>query len=55
MIEAAFVGASQSIPIVLNIGANLIAFLSLLAAINGLLGWLGSLTNYGHLSFQVCD
>jgi len=53
IIEAAFVGASQAIPLVLNIGANLIAFLSLLAAVNGLLSWFGSLLNYDKLSFQV--
>lgn len=54
MVEAAFVGASQAIPLVLNIGANLIAFLSLLAAFNGFLSWFGSLTGYDRLSFQVC-
>lgn len=53
MIEAAFVGASSSIPLVLNIAANLIAFLSLLAAINGLLGWYGGLLDYPQLSFEV--
>ena len=54
MIEAAFVGASQAIPLVLNIGGNLIAFLSLLAAINGFLGWFGGLLDYPQLSFEVC-
>ena len=54
VIEAAFVGASQAIPLVLNIGGNLIAFLSLLAAINGFLGWFGGLVDYPKLSFEVC-
>ena len=53
VIEAAFVGASQAIPLVLNIGGNLIAFLSLLAAINGFLGWFGGLLDYPQLSFEV--
>ncbi|XP_076824620.1 solute carrier family 28 member 3-like isoform X1 [Clavelina lepadiformis] len=53
IIEAAFVGASQAIPLVLNIGACLIAFLSLLAAINGFLGWFGGLLDYPQLSFEV--
>ncbi|XP_076825301.1 sodium/nucleoside cotransporter 1-like [Clavelina lepadiformis] len=53
IIEAAFVGASQAIPLVLNIGGNLIAFLSLLAAVNGFLNWFGGLVDYPQLSFEV--
>nr|CAB3266200.1 sodium/nucleoside cotransporter 1-like [Phallusia mammillata] len=53
VIEAAFVGASQAIPLVLNIGGNLIAFLSLLAAINGFLGWFGGLLDFPQLSFEL--
>uniref|UniRef100_H2ZLR9 Sodium/nucleoside cotransporter n=1 Tax=Ciona savignyi TaxID=51511 RepID=H2ZLR9_CIOSA len=53
IIEAAFVGASQAIPLVLNIGGNLVAFLSLLAAINGFLGWFGGLMDCPQLSFEL--
>ena len=53
ILEAAFVGTSQAIPLVLNIGANLIAFLSLLAAVNGFLGWFGGLLDFPQLSFEV--
>ena len=52
-IEAAFVGVSSAIPLVLNIGANLIAFLGLLAAVNGFLSWFGGLLDFPELSFEV--
>lgn len=56
IIEAAFVGASQAIPLVLNIGANLIAFLALLAAVNACLSWYGALVGIDNLSFElVCS
>ena len=55
VIEAAFVGASQAIPLVLNIAANLIAFFSLLAALNGLLSWFGNLMDFPELSFEVSN
>lgn len=56
IIEAAFVGASTAIPLVLNIAANLIAFISLLAALNGFLGWYGGLLDYPQLSFEtICS
>ena len=53
IVEAIFVGTSQAIPLVLNIGASLIAFLSLLAAINGFLSWFGGLLDFPQFSFQV--
>nr|XP_039263313.1 sodium/nucleoside cotransporter 1-like [Styela clava] len=56
VIEAAFVGASQAIPLVLNIGANLIAFIALLAGVNAFLGWYGSLVDIENLSFEyICS
>lgn len=51
--EAAAAGASQSICLVANIAANLIAFLSLLDFVNAALSWLGSMVDYEELSFQV--
>ena len=53
IIEAASFGASTAVPLVLNIGANLIAFLALLALFNGILGFIGGLVGYPELSFEV--
>jgi len=52
VIEAACEGASQAIPLVLNIAANLVAFLALLAALNGGLEWLSSLVNC-KINFEI--
>ncbi|XP_072045725.1 solute carrier family 28 member 3-like [Amphiura filiformis] len=53
IIEAASFGASTAVPLVLNIAANLIAFLALLALFNGILGYLGGLVGYPELSFEL--
>lgn len=53
LIDAASDGASSAVPLVLNIGANLLAFISLLAAINAGLSWFGGLLDYPELSFEV--
>ena len=42
-IDAAATGASQGMTLVLNIAAMLIAFVALIAMINGFLGWAGGL------------
>eukprot|EP00057_Strongylocentrotus_purpuratus_P007004 XP_011661478.1 PREDICTED: solute carrier family 28 member 3 [Strongylocentrotus purpuratus] len=56
VIEAAANGASQAIPLVLNVAANLIAFLSLLALVNALLGYFGGLVGYPQLTFEfICS
>lgn len=52
-IEAACLGAGIAIPLVANIAANLIAFLSLLAFLNAALGWFGNMLNEPDLSFEV--
>jgi CNT family concentrative nucleoside transporter len=46
-IEAAAAGASDGLKLALNVGAMLLAFLCLLALINGILGWIGSPTIFG--------
>lgn len=51
MLDAASKGASGGIVLVLNIAANLIAFVSLIAFVNGILGWLGMLVGI-ELSLQ---
>ena len=53
VIEAASSGASTAVMLALNIGANLIAFLALLALFNGILGYLGVLVGIDGLSFEV--
>ncbi|XP_071791943.1 solute carrier family 28 member 3-like isoform X2 [Asterias amurensis] len=53
VIEAASSGASTAVMLALNIGANLIAFLALLALFNGILGYLGVLVGIEGLSFEL--
>ncbi|XP_078482138.1 solute carrier family 28 member 3-like [Ciona intestinalis] len=53
IVEAAAAGASMSIKLVANIGANLIAFLALLAFINATLHWFGAFVGIPQLSFEV--
>jgi len=51
VIEAAAVGASDGLKLALNVGAMLIAFLALLALLDGVLAWLG--TWYGLAAVQL--
>ncbi|MCC5865095.1 MAG: NupC/NupG family nucleoside CNT transporter [Wenzhouxiangella sp.] len=44
LIEAAAGGAGEGLKLALNVGAMLLAFLALIALINGPLGWFGSIT-----------
>ena len=44
LIEAAAGGAGEGLKLALNVGAMLLAFLALIALINGPLGWLGSVS-----------
>ena len=46
LIEAAAGGAGEGLKLALNVGAMLLAFLALIALINGPLGWLGSIHRY---------
>ena len=50
--EAVTEGARLSIGLLANIVVNIIAFLSLLKCANSILGWLGSLVDVPHLSFE---
>jgi CNT family concentrative nucleoside transporter len=51
IIDAAASGASQGMTLVINIVAMLIAFIALIALLNGFLGWVGGL--FGHPEFQL--
>jgi CNT family concentrative nucleoside transporter len=50
-IDAAASGASQGMTLVLNIAAMLIAFVALIAMLNGFLGWLGHF--WGNPNFEL--
>lgn len=55
VIDAAARGASTAINIVLNIAANLVAFVSLLYLVNSVAAWLGALVGLPDFSFEVGD
>jgi CNT family concentrative nucleoside transporter len=50
-IDAAASGASQGMTLALNIAAMLIAFIALVALLNGFLGWVGHF--FGHAEFSL--
>jgi CNT family concentrative nucleoside transporter len=52
-IDAAASGAAQGMTLVLNISAMLIAFVALIAMLNGFLGWLGSFWGNPHFELQT--
>ncbi len=52
VIDAAAGGATNGLNLAVNIGAMLIAFVALIALINGLLGWFGGLIEYPDLTLQ---
>lgn len=51
--DAAAGGASSGLNLAVNVGAMLIAFIALIAMVNGFLGWLGTLTGMPDLSMQM--
>ncbi|MBO8177825.1 MAG: NupC/NupG family nucleoside CNT transporter [Bacillus sp. (in: Bacteria)] len=53
VIDAAARGASVGLQLALNIGAMLLAFIALIALINGLLGWVGGWFGFDQLSLEV--
>ncbi len=53
VIDAAAKGASVGLQLALNIGAMLLAFIALVALLNGLLGWIGSWFGFGELTLQL--
>lgn len=52
VIDAAARGASVGLTLALNVGAMLLAFIALIALVNGILGAIGGLFNYPGLSLQ---
>jgi concentrative nucleoside transporter, CNT family len=52
-IDAAASGAGDGVKLAINVAAMLIAFLALLALVNGLLGWVGGLIGVPALSLEM--
>ena len=46
VLDAAVNGATQSVFLIGNIAASLVAFLAFIAFLNGVLGWLGALLGF---------
>ncbi|EJB5269063.1 NupC/NupG family nucleoside CNT transporter [Vibrio vulnificus] len=53
VIDAAAGGASVGLQLALNVGAMLLAFIGLIAMINGLLGWAGGLFGMENLTLEL--
>lgn len=53
VIDAAATGASEGLKLAANIAAMLIAFVALIAMLNGIIAWLGSLFGMPDLSMQM--
>jgi CNT family concentrative nucleoside transporter len=53
VIDAAAAGASSGLALAVNIGAMLLAFIGLIALLNGLLGWAGALVGLEGLSLEL--
>lgn len=53
LIDAAAAGAAEGMKLALNIGAMLLAFISLIALLNLILGAVGGLAGHGDLTFQT--
>ena len=51
--DAAATGASNGLALAVNIGAMLLAFVGLIALVNGLLGWAGGLLGFDGLSLEL--
>ncbi|MCB9091903.1 MAG: NupC/NupG family nucleoside CNT transporter [Halobacteriovoraceae bacterium] len=53
LIDAAANGAGEGLKLALNVGAMLLAFIALIAMINGILSWFGGLFGFSELSFEL--
>ncbi|MBC3765377.1 NupC/NupG family nucleoside CNT transporter [Neptunicella marina] len=51
--DAAASGASSGMQLALNVGAMLLAFVALIALLNGLIGWIGGVFGMEDLTFQM--
>jgi CNT family concentrative nucleoside transporter len=53
VIDAAATGATDGLKLAVNVGAMLLAFIALIAMLNGMLSWVGGWVGYPHLSFEL--
>lgn len=53
VIDAAARGAAEGLQLALNVGAMLLAFIALIAMVNGMLGWAGGLVGFDGLTLQM--
>ncbi|MBZ0265577.1 NupC/NupG family nucleoside CNT transporter [bacterium] len=53
VLDAAAGGASDGLKLAVNVAAMLIAFIALIALINGVLGWVGGLVGFEQLSLKL--
>lgn len=53
VVDAAATGASDGMKLAVNVGAMLLAFIALIAMLNGILGGIGSLLGFPGLSFEL--
>lgn len=53
LIDAAATGAGDGLKLALNVGAMLLAFIALIALVNGALGWMGGLLGYPNFSLEL--
>ena len=53
VIDAAAAGAASGLQLALNVGAMLLAFVGLIALVNGVVGWVGSLAGFEGLTLQL--
>lgn len=53
VLEAAAVGASSGMQLAMNVGAMLLAFIALIALLNGIIGGVGGWFGYGELNLQT--
>ncbi len=53
LIDAAASGASSGMKLAANVGAMLLAFIALIAMLNGIMGWVGGFFDYPDLSLEI--
>lgn len=53
VIDAAATGASEGMSLALNVAAMLLAFIALIAMLNGMLGWGGSFVGFPNITFEM--
>ncbi|PWJ39978.1 NupC/NupG family nucleoside CNT transporter [Sediminitomix flava] len=54
-LDAVSNGTSEGLNLALNVGAMLLSFIAIIAALNGLLGWIGDLVNINHTIAETTE